>query len=65
MPKGKGPLGKCRSRWEDNIKMFLAVIIWDDMDWSDLAQDRNQWRAFLNSVMNFGFLRNPDNFLSS
>jgi hypothetical protein len=36
----------------DNIKMDLTEIGWDDMDWIDLAQDRDQWRALVNTVMN-------------
>jgi hypothetical protein len=38
----------------DNIKMDLREIRWDGMDWIDLAQDRDQWRAFVNVVMNLG-----------
>jgi hypothetical protein len=40
-------------RWVDNIKIDLREIGWDGMDWIDLAQDRNQWRALVNIVMNF------------
>jgi hypothetical protein len=39
-------------RWVDNIKMDLRQIGWDGMDWIDLAQDRNQWRALVNTEMN-------------
>jgi hypothetical protein len=39
-------------RWVDNIKMNLREIGWDDRDWIELAQDRNQWRALVNMVMN-------------
>jgi hypothetical protein len=49
----KRPLGKPRRRWVDNIKMDLREIGWDCMDWIDLAQDRDQWRALVNTVMNF------------
>jgi hypothetical protein len=52
-PEGKSPLGRPRRRWVDNIKMDLRGIGWGDVDWIDLAQDRDQWRAFLNTVMNF------------
>jgi hypothetical protein len=45
------PEGK-RHRWVDNIKMDLREIGIDDIDWIDLAQDRDQWRALLNTVMN-------------
>jgi hypothetical protein len=51
-PEGKGPLGSRRRRWVDNIKMDLREIGWDDMYWIDLAQDRDQWRAVVNAVMN-------------
>jgi hypothetical protein len=47
------PLGRPRRRWVDNIKMDLREIGWDGVDWIDLAQDRNQWRALVNMVMNF------------
>jgi hypothetical protein len=52
-PKGKRPLGRPRHTWLDNIKMDLREIGWSGMDWIDLAQDRNQWRALMNTVMNF------------
>jgi hypothetical protein len=52
-PEGKRPLGRPRRRWEDNIKMDLREIGWDGMNWIDLAQDRDQWRALVNTVMNF------------
>jgi hypothetical protein len=51
-PKGKRPLGRPRRRWVDNIKMDLRETGWDGVDWIDLAQDRNQWRALVNTVMN-------------
>jgi hypothetical protein len=51
-PEGKRPLGRPRRRWVDNIKMDLREIGWDDMDLIDLAQDRDQWRALVNVVMN-------------
>jgi hypothetical protein len=51
-PEGKRPLGRPRRRWVDNIKMTLREIGWDGMDWIDLAQDRDQWRVLVNSVMN-------------
>jgi hypothetical protein len=44
-PEGKRPLGRQRSRWVDNIKIDLIEIGWDGMDWIDLAQDRDKWRA--------------------
>jgi hypothetical protein len=51
-PEGKRPLGRPRRRWADNIEIDLREIEWDDMDWIDLAQDRDQWRALVNTVMN-------------
>jgi glucose dehydrogenase len=57
--EGKRPLGRQRRRWMDNIKMVLRGIDWGGMNWIDLAQDRNQWRALVDTVMNF---RVPLNF---
>jgi hypothetical protein len=51
-PEGRRPLGRPRRRWVDNIKMDLREIGWDGVDWIDLAQDRDQWRALVNTVMN-------------
>jgi hypothetical protein len=51
-PKGKRPLGRLSHRWMDNIKMDLREIGWNCMDWIDMAQDRDQWRALVNTVMN-------------
>jgi hypothetical protein len=51
-PEGKRPLGRPRHRWEDNIKMDLREIGIDRANWIRLAQDRVQWRAFMNTVMN-------------
>jgi hypothetical protein len=49
---GKRQLGRPTRRWVDNIKIDLREIEWDGMDWIELAQDRDQWRAFVNTVMN-------------
>jgi hypothetical protein len=51
-PEGKRRLEGSRSRLEDNIRMDLREIEWGGMDWIDLAQDRNQWRALVNKAMN-------------
>jgi hypothetical protein len=51
-PEGKRPLVRPRRRWVDSIKMDLGEIGWDGMDWIDQAQDRDQWRALVNTVMN-------------
>jgi hypothetical protein len=50
--EGKRPLGRPRRKWVDNIKIDLREIGWDGVDWIDLAQDRDQWRALVNTVMN-------------
>jgi hypothetical protein len=54
-PEVKRPLGRPRHRWLDNIKIDLTEIGWDYMDWIDLAQNRDQWRALVNTVMNRWF----------
>jgi hypothetical protein len=51
-PEGKRPLGRLRRRWVDNIRMDLGEVEWGGVDWIDLAQDRNRWRALVNSVLN-------------
>jgi hypothetical protein len=51
-PEGKRPMGRPRRRWVDNIKIDLGEIGYDGVDWIDLAQDRDQWRALVNTVMN-------------
>jgi hypothetical protein len=51
-PEGMRPLGRPRRRWEDNIKMDLRELGIDGANWIRLAQDRVQWRAFVNTVMN-------------
>jgi len=53
-PEGKRPLGRLSRRWED-IKMDLQEMGCGGMDWIDLAQDRERWRALVNVVMTFGF----------
>jgi hypothetical protein len=50
--EGKKPLGRPRGRWEDNIIMDLREVGWKDVDWIHLAQDRDQWRDLVNTVMN-------------
>jgi hypothetical protein len=51
-PDGKRPLGRPRRRLVDNIKVDLGEVGWGDVDWIGLAQDRNRWRALVNSVRN-------------
>jgi hypothetical protein len=52
-PEGKRPLGRPTRRWVDNIRMDLGEVGWgNDVDWIGLAQERNMWRAVVNSVLN-------------
>jgi hypothetical protein len=51
-PEGRRPLGRPRRRGVDNSKTDLREIRWDGVDWVDLAQDRDEWRALVNTVMN-------------
>jgi hypothetical protein len=50
-PEGRRPLGRLRRRWEDNIKMDIGGIGFGDVDWIHLDQDRDRWRALVNTVM--------------
>jgi hypothetical protein len=50
-PERRRPLGRTRSRWEDNIKVDLREIMFGDVDWIHLAQNRDRWRALVNTVM--------------
>jgi hypothetical protein len=52
-PEGKRQLGRHRHRCEDNIIMDLTEIVWESIDWMRLAQDREQWCALFNTVINF------------
>jgi hypothetical protein len=51
-PEGKRSLGRPRFRWEDNVKIDLQEVGCGDMDWIDMAQERDRWRAVVNVVMN-------------
>jgi hypothetical protein len=51
-PEVKRPLRRPRRRWVDNIKIDLRRVVWGDVNWIGLAQDRNRWRALVNSVLN-------------
>ena len=55
-PEGKRPLGRPRPIWEDNIKMDLQEVGCGDMDWLELAQDRDRWCELVNAVMNLRVL---------
>jgi hypothetical protein len=57
-PEGRRPLGRPRCRWVDNIKMDLRETGWGGVNWTDLAQNRDQWRVLVKTVMN---LRVPKN----
>jgi hypothetical protein len=51
-PEGRRPMGRPRRRWVDNVRMELVEVGWGDVDWIGLAQDRDRWRALVNSVLN-------------
>jgi hypothetical protein len=52
MAEGKSPLGRQRRRYVENIKMDPRGIGWDGVNWIDLVEDRDQWRALVNVIMN-------------
>jgi hypothetical protein len=64
-PEGKRPLGRPRSRWKDNIRMNLRVMGWGGMDWIDVAQNRDQWRAIVNTAISLRVPYNVGKFLSN
>ena len=64
-PEGKRPLGRPRRRCEVNIKIDLKEVSCEGMDWIDVAQDRDRWRALVNAVMNMPVPQNAGNFLTS
>ena len=51
-PEGMRPLGRPSNRWEDNVTMDLQEVECGGMDWIDVAEDRDRWRAHVNAVMN-------------
>ena len=61
-PEGKRQLGRPRRKWEDNIQMDLQEVGGGE-DWMELAQDRDRWRALVNTVMNFRVPLNAGNYL--
>jgi hypothetical protein len=61
----KRPIGRPSHRWVDNIKMDLREIGWGGMDWIDLAQNRDRWRALVNIIMSLWVPRNVGKFFSS
>jgi hypothetical protein len=64
-PEGRGPLGRRRRRWENNIKMDLQEVGCGGVDWIDLVQDRDRWRALVVVEMNLRVPYNARNFLTT
>jgi hypothetical protein len=64
-PEGKKPLRRPGRRWEDNIKMDLQEVGCGVVDWMELAQDRDRWRALVNAITNLRVPENAGNFLTS
>jgi hypothetical protein len=63
--EGKRPPGRPRHRWEDSIKIDLQEVGCGGVDWIELAQGRDRWRAFVNAVMNLCVPYNAGNFMTS
>jgi hypothetical protein len=64
-PKGERPLGRTRRRWQENSKLDLKEVRWGGLNWIDLAQDRDRWRALVHAVRNVRVARNEGNFLTN
>jgi len=64
-PERKRPIWRPRRRWEDNIKMDLQEVGYGGVDWIELTQSRNRWRALVTAVMNLRVPQNAGNFLTS
>jgi hypothetical protein len=62
-PEGRRPLGRPRRRWVNNIKMDLRDIGWDGVDSIEMAHDRDQWRALVNTILNLWVPQNAGKFL--
>jgi hypothetical protein len=65
IPNGKRSIGRPMRRWENNIKINLQQVEWEGVDWIDLDQDKDRWRALVNVVINLPFPENAGNFLTS
>jgi hypothetical protein len=63
-PEGKRPLGRHMCRWED-IRPYLRETGWEGVDWIHLAQDKDEWQALVNTVMNLRVLRKVGYFLTT
>jgi hypothetical protein len=63
--EGERPLGRTRRRWLENSKLDLEEVVWGGLDWIDMVQDRDRWRAVLNAVMNFRVAQNEGNFFTN
>jgi len=61
-PEGKRPLWRPRHRWEDNVKMDLQEVGCGGIDWIELVQDMDSWRALVNAIMNLRVPQNAGNF---
>jgi hypothetical protein len=64
-PQGKSPVGSPRRRWEDNIKIYLQEMGCEGMDLTDVAEDKNRWRALVDVGMTLRIPQNAGNFLTS
>jgi hypothetical protein len=62
--RGNRHLGRHRRRWEGNNKIYLGDMGWASIDWTDLAQVRNQWSALVNAIINIRYAQNVGKFLS-
>jgi hypothetical protein len=64
-PEGRRPLGRPRRRWDDNNMLYIQEVGCGDVDWKELAQDRDRWWELVNAVMNLRVPLNVGNFLTS
>jgi hypothetical protein len=64
-PEGKRQVGRSRSRWEYNIRIYLQEIGWEGVNWICLAQDRDQWWVLFSLVMKLWVPQDVGNFLTS